>query len=203
LVWKHTIEDQIRCTPSIVADRAFVAGCDARLHVIDLTKGESAGGVEIDGPTGVTPAIDGEVAYFGTENGTFYAINWKKRNIVWQYQDAQSGLAFRSSAAVADGTVVVGGRSKRVYAFDAKTGEPRWEFVTRRRVDSSPVVVGQRVFVGTSGGRLYGLSLATGEKSWEYETGGSLSSSPAVAAGKLVIASDDGVVYCFGKAQDE
>jgi outer membrane protein assembly factor BamB len=202
LVWKYTIEDQIRCMPSLIENRAFVAGCDSRLHVIDVDKGKSAGDVEIDGPTGVTPAADGDFVYFGTESGTFYAINWRTAEVAWRFQDDSSSLAFRSSAAVSGKYVVVGGRSKRVYALDAETGDTRWEFVTRRNVDSSPVIAGQRVYVGSADGRLYCLELETGKKVWEYETGGRLSAAPAIAAGRLIIASDDGVVYCFGKKVD-
>jgi outer membrane protein assembly factor BamB len=199
LAWKYTIDDQIRCMPSLIDNRAFVAGCDARLHVIDVEKGKAAGNVEIDGPTGVTPAADVDFVYFGTESGTFYAINWRKAEVAWRFQDNSSSLAFRSSAAVSGRHVVVGGRSKRVYAFDAETGDTRWEFVTRRNVDSSPVIAGQRVYVGSGDGRLYCLELETGKKVWEYETGGRLYAAPAIAAGKLIIASDDGVVYCFGE----
>jgi outer membrane protein assembly factor BamB len=83
--------------------------------------------------------------------------------------------------------------------MNPQSGEPRWQFATRGRVDSSPVVVGERVYLGSADGRLYGLELATGKKLWEYEAGGSFVASPAVAAGKLVIANQDGTVYCFGK----
>ena len=200
LAWKYTIQDQIRCMPSVVQNRSFVAGCDARLHIIDLTKGEAAGdGVQIDGPTGVTPAVNGDLVYFGTENGTFYAIDWRKSEVAWYFQDDTTSLAFRSSAAVTDDFVVVGGRSKRVYGLNAKNGDLVWEFVTKRNVDSSPVIAGDHVYVGSGDGRLYCLKLDSGEKVWQYETGGRLYGAPAIAAGKLVIASDDGVVYCFGK----
>jgi outer membrane protein assembly factor BamB len=39
LVWKFTIGDQIRCMPTVVGDRSFVAGCDSTLHIVDLTTG--------------------------------------------------------------------------------------------------------------------------------------------------------------------
>ncbi len=202
LVWKFTIEDQIRCMPSLIGDRAFVAGCDSRLHVINVEQGKAAGDVEIDGPTGVTPAADGDFVYFGTEGGTFYSVNWRQAEVAWRFQDNSSSLAFRSSAAVSGNMVVVGGRSKRVYALDAKTGDKRWEFVTRRNVDSSPVIAGQYVYVGSGDGRLYCLDLTTGKQVWEYETGGRLAAAPAIAAGRLIIASDDGVVYCFGEKSE-
>jgi len=200
LVWKHEIEDQIRCTPTVAGDRTFVAGCDSRLHIIDLKTGKEVGSVDIEAPTGVTPAVRGDMVYFGTEGGAFFAIDWKKPRIVWRYRDTRNQQAYRSSPAVTDKLVVVGSRSKHVRAFDPKTGQQKWVFTARRRVDSSPVIVGDRIFVGSDDGKLYALSAATGKSEWDYAVrGASFISSPAVADGRLVIASDEGVVYCFGK----
>ena len=44
---------------------------------------------------------------------------------------------FYSSALNVDGTVVIGGRDRMVHGIDAETGEMRWTFMTRARVDSS------------------------------------------------------------------
>ena len=74
----------------------------------------------------------------------------------------------------------------------------QWKFVTRARVDSSPVLVGNRVFVGSSDGKLYSLDAQSGEKRWEYEIGDALTATPAVAGGRLVIGAQDGRIYCFG-----
>ena len=198
LVWKHAIEDQIRCSPTIVDDRCFVAGCDGKLHIIDLKTGKALAGVEIDGPTGVTPAVRGDYVYFGTEGGVFYAIHWKEAVKAWTYEDGTRSQPFRSCPAVSATHVVFGGRSKQVYALSPGDGKEIWKFAAKQRVDSSPVIVGKRVFVGSADGRIYGLALKDGAKVWEYEAGGGFTGSPAVADGKLVIASDDGVVYCFG-----
>jgi len=78
------------------------------------------------------------------------------------------------------------------------SGQDVWAFATQRKVDSSPVVVGDKVVVGSDDGRLYVVSLKNGEKLWSYEIGKPVGSSPAVADGKIVIGSDDGSVYCFG-----
>ena len=88
-----------------------------------------------------------------------------------------------------------------VHALDPKSGRPLWEFATKGRVDSSPVVVGRRVFVGSSDGRIYGLDLKTGQEVWRFEAGGEVNASPAVAAGRMVIGTDDGKLYCFGAKQ--
>ena len=85
-----------------------------------------------------------------------------------------------------------------VHALDAETGEPRWIFTTRGRIDSSPAIVGDRIYVGSNDGRLYGLNLANGTPEWEYEVGSAVSASPAIASGRIVVGAQDGLVYCFG-----
>jgi outer membrane protein assembly factor BamB len=181
----------------VAGNRTFLAGCDGKLHVVDLDQGKEIAAVDIQAPTGNTPAVVGDMTYFGTEGGTFFGVNWRQAKIVWR-QEPENSTSYRSSAAATDRLVIVGGRNKRVQAFDAATGEIVWQFAARTRVDSSPVVVGQRVFVATAGGRLYALSLADGKQLWQYEAGGGFIGSPAVAAQRLVIANDEGVVYCFG-----
>ena len=147
----------------------------------------------------MTPAVIGDHAYFGTEGGAFLCIDWKQAKQVWMYEDPDRSQAYRSSPAATEQAVVVGGRDKRIRAFDPGTGKQLWSFAAKTRVDASPVIVGQRVFAAAADGRLYTLDLQTGKLLWEHEAGGGFAGSPAVAAGRLVIASDEGVVYCFGK----
>jgi outer membrane protein assembly factor BamB len=135
----------------------------------------------------------------GTEAGEVFAVNWREAKVLWTFSDHRSSQAIRSCPAVNADTVVIGSRSKKVYAIDARTGEQKWVFPTKNRVDSSPVIVGQRVLIGSGDGRLYSINLEDGKKTWEYETGSGFVGSPAVAAGRLVIANEDGVVYCFGQ----
>ena len=99
------------------------------------------------------------------------AIDIKARKILWRYENPNRQFPFYSSAALADGRVIVGSRDKLVHAIDAATGKPAWTFTTRARVDSSPAVAGGRVYVGSSDGRLYVLDAAPGQ--------GSGSSTPA------------------------
>ncbi|MEX0937061.1 MAG: PQQ-binding-like beta-propeller repeat protein [Pirellulales bacterium] len=198
-VWEHQIADQIRCSPTIVEGRAFLAGCDGKLHIIDVEKGTSTGDVAIDAPTGSTPAAVGDFIYFGTEGGTLFCINWKQAEVAWKYQSPRSNQPIRSSAAVHDGLVVFGSRDRQIHALDAASGDAKWTFPTRGQVDGSPVIVGERAFIGSADGRLYGLSLANGENVWTYDAGGRFIASPAVAESRLVIGSDDGTLYCFGE----
>lgn len=198
VLWTYSIDDQIRCSPTIIQGRAFLAGCDGKLHIINVQKGLEEATVDVHAPTGSTPAARGSYVFFGTEAATFFCIDWKTKKIIWTFRNPHRHQPFRSSAALDGNRLVFGGRDRIVRAIDPESGEPVWSYPTRGRVDGSPVISGQRVFVGSADGRLYGLNLATGDNVWQFDAGGSFIASPAVAEGCLVIGNEDGTLYCFG-----
>ena len=220
LLWKHSIGDQIRCSPTVAGGHVFLAGCDGKLHVLDAKTGETKGAVPIDGPTGTTPAAVGDCVFFGTEGGSFFAIDFHKNSLAWKGQATAKGQAYRSSAAIADGVAIVGSRGKAIEAFSLLDGSPAWRTPTRGRVDASPVVVMAEIpdapralgkpsscktsliaIVGDSAGKIIALHAADGALAWEFDAGSGFSASPAVAAGQLVMASDDGTIWCFQQPQ--
>jgi outer membrane protein assembly factor BamB len=144
--------------------------------------------------------------FVGTQGAAVLAIDWRAGEVVWIRRQSQRQLPYQSSPAVdgseggAAGRIVIGGRDKFVHCLDAATGEAVWEFATKGRVDSSPLLMGGRVYVGSADGRVYGIDLASGEEAWNYEAGGKFSASPSVADGRMVIGSSDGVLYCFGSS---
>ena len=206
LLWKHSIADQIRCSPTVArsadGDRVFLAGCDGKLHVIDVQSGEEKAAVPIDGPTGTTPATNGDRVFFGTEGGGFFAIDFLKADVAWRAQSAVNGQSYRSSAAIAGDLVIVGSRGKAVEAFSCADGTRTWRHPMRGKVDASPIVTttegGRPVaIVADSAGKIVVLDPATGDAAWEFDAGGGFSAGAAAAAGHVVIASDDGTVWCF------
>jgi len=211
-IWSHSIADQIRCMPTVVAGRILIAGCDGRLHAIDVTTGTPTGEVAIDGPTGTTPAGLGSAVFFGSEGGTFYRIDVATTADValairWRMRAAGGNQAYRSSAAIADGPTgplaVVGTRGRAVEAFSAADGSRVWRAAMRGKVDASPVVVrvgetGTAVIAADSAGRIAALRPDDGSQLWEFDAGGGFTGSPAVAAGRVVLAGEDGTVWCFG-----
>jgi outer membrane protein assembly factor BamB len=152
------------------------------------------------GPIAASPALIGQVAFFGNFNEEVVAADVVRKRILWRYRNPRSQFPFYSSAAAVADRIVVGGRDKMVHCLDARTGRSNWTFATRARVDSSPAIAGSRVYVGASDGRFYVLDLASGKMVWEFEAGAPLTASPAIAAGRIVIGSQDGRVYCFGDA---
>lgn len=210
LVWKCETRDRIHGTPGVIRKHVFqngewrdevyclVAGCDENMHVIDTASGKEIRGINMGSVSGASAAVRSGRVYVGTYGNQVVAMDWESGKIVWTYENEERQFPYMSSAAVTDKLVIIGGRDKRVRALDVKTGRQRWEFVTRARVDSSPVVAGQSVFVGSSDGNLYRLNLADGQEKWRFEAASPISASPAIASGRLVIGTVDGVLYCFG-----
>jgi outer membrane protein assembly factor BamB len=198
-VWSYSIDSPLRCSPCVSGDHGFLAGCDGRLHVVDLTDGSGYAQIELQDPTLSTPAAVGDMVYFGTQGGRFCGVNWREKEIKWNFEPKNKGQQVKSSAAVAEGLVLFGGKDRLIHAINAATGDEVWSMEVKAPMDSSPVVAGSRVFVGTDRGQLVSVDLKTGENLWQYEAGGRFDASPAVAAGKLVIGNDAGDLYCFGE----
>ena len=201
LVWQYQADDQIQCSTTVAGNRAFLAGCDSKLHVVDLDSGKKVAKVEIESPTGTTPATLGEHVYFGTQQGSFLAIDWKEAKIHWKRDDPLGGTSIVASAAVNDRQVVYAVRNRQVISLDPKTGKEQWIAQLKSKVDASPVIVGDRVLVAATDGRLFMLDQKTGETVWQKQLNGSIVGSAAVAFERLVVATDRGLVYCLGSTE--
>lgn len=200
-LWKFKTGGPVNCTPAVVDGKTFLSGCDSQLRVVNIEDGKEVGSCEMESQTGASPAILEGRLFVGHMGCQVLGIDWKKPEIAWRYEDPERHFEYYSSAAVTPEFVVVGGRDKQIHALDPKTGDSRWTFPTKGRVDSSPVIVGDRVFVGSHDGTIYGLELKSGKEVWRAVTGGKVISSPAVASGRLIVANDAAQVFCYGAKQ--
>lgn len=199
LVWKHATDGPVHATPGVDRGLVYISGCDEQFRAIDAGSGKPVYSVPLGAYAGASAVVAGGEAYVGTFANEVVGLDLARRRVKWTYRHPSRSLPFYASAALTADHVVVGGRDKMVHCLARATGRARWTFLTRARVDSSPLVAGGRVFVGSSDGTLYELDLATGKKTWEFTAGAPLTASPAAAEGALVIGSQDGDVYCFGR----
>ena len=198
LLWKYETFNYVHATPAIWDGVAYFGGCDEMFHGVRINDGTEVVNLSAGAYTAASPAITDGKVFFGTFDNEVLGLDLATEELIWHYEPPERHFPFYSSALSIDDTIVIGGRDKMVHAIDAQTGESRWTFTTRARVDSSPAASGGRVYAGSSDGRLYVLDLATGDKLWEFDTAAPLVASPAIAEGRLVIGSEDGVLYCFG-----
>lgn len=194
--WEQSVGEKVNGTPAVGAGAVFVAGCDAHLHAIKLEDGGEKFTADPGGICPGSPALAADRILVGTQSGQLVCFNPDGSKQLWVYDQAD-GQMMLSSPAVADGTVVVGARDRKVHAMDLATGRRKWVFPTRGDVDSSPAISGGRVYVGSRDKKLYVLDLQTGKRLGEFDTGYPVTGSPAIAQGVVIVGDAGGNVYCL------
>ncbi|MBB4663658.1 PQQ-binding-like beta-propeller repeat protein [Conexibacter arvalis] len=154
-----------------------------------------------------SPLLLGRSLFFGTEDGTLYALDAKTGHTRWTYK--ASG-AIKGSPAYANGTLYFGDYGGRVHAVRARDGRQVWSVGTSGtrfgfgsgRFYSTPAVAFGRVYLGNTDSRVYSFSAKDGKLAWATGTGGYVYAAPSVSnvrgLGPTVYAgSYDGNFYAF------
>jgi polyvinyl alcohol dehydrogenase (cytochrome) len=90
----------------------------------------------LSAPMAAAPTISGRVAYVGTWDGSFYAIDTETGAFLWSAfvgmaadpakAECMAAIGVTSQAVVVGNRVYVGGGDSAVYAFDKNTGSQIW-----------------------------------------------------------------------------
>jgi outer membrane protein assembly factor BamB len=139
-------------------------------------------------------AVVNGVVYFGSDDGSVYALNANTGATLWSYATAGQ---VDSSPAVVNGVVYIGSNDHNIYALNASTGVKQWSFAAGNVVISSPAVANGVVYIGSDDHNMYALNASTGTKLWSYATGSFVESSPAVVNGVVYFGSHDGNIYAL------
>jgi eukaryotic-like serine/threonine-protein kinase len=131
---------------------------------------------------------DGTTLYFGSSDGTVYALNPDTGTERWKFKTSGS---IHSSPALYGGVVYIGSWDAHLYALDAKSGALKWKFKTGGDVGmtgilSSPTIHNGLVYFGARDAKFYALSAETGELRWTYDANGSWIMSTAAVRGNFV-----------------
>ena len=126
--------------------------------------------------------VDGELRAYALQDG---ALKWKSK---------KAGGA-GSSLALYDSSVFYGEQFGSLIAVDARTGDEKWRFKTKRPC-SSPRVAGATVYTRCDDHYLYALDPATGALNWKLDTKGR-GATPLIANGVLYSLSSDGYLQAI------
>ncbi len=107
-----------------------------------------------DGPTKIhaSPAISGDLAVVGSNNGNIYGVNSQTGALKWWHR---TGDSVTSSPAIANGIVIAGSDDGKVYWINATDGTQLKTFDTGAPIKASPAIDGKRAYVATFDGTLY------------------------------------------------
>ncbi|WP_432823246.1 PQQ-binding-like beta-propeller repeat protein [Trichloromonas sp.] len=177
---------------------------DSHLFALKADTGEVRWKFPVPRQIYATPALADGILYVHVRDDHVYALRASDGSLVWKTPAAApQGEAqvftdlSKSSPAVAPQMVYVGIGNDLV-ALERTSGKVKWRAATGRKVDSSPLVVGDTVYVGSDDRSVYGFAAGSGKNVWSFATGGKVSISPSVGEDLLLIGSNDGFLYAFG-----
>jgi len=222
LRWAFESSDWITSPVAYAEDTVIVMPQDSQVHVLDTNTGRNRltydTGRGRRSPGG--PAIQGDLAYFGSFGGRVWAIDRHAKNypldrpilflkanlFVWgilSTPPVQRGSVWATpvegdvtqSPAVAHGRVYATTTEGKVIALNAATGAKEWTTNLGVEITAAPTVAGDTLLIGTEEGIVFGLDAHSGETLWEFQTGGKITGSPIVVGDTLYVVSHDGKLY--------
>jgi outer membrane protein assembly factor BamB len=184
-------------SPAVVGGTVYVGCRDAHVYAIDAATGRR----KWDYPTSKswvigTPAVRDGVVYVGTsDSARFMAIDAKTGRLRFNF-DAKAYVF--SSAAVAGDLAYFGSHNGRLYAVNAKTGEPAWDFRTEgSKQDPMKILNADGSLNRESFTPVFGDFADMYIDFYRFRSVGAIMSSPVVDRGTLYFGSMDGNLYAL------
>jgi outer membrane protein assembly factor BamB len=155
-----------------------------------------------------SPLIDRGTLYFGTENGSVYALRARDGWMRWRYR--ASGAVKGAIAMDGRGRLFFGDYSGHIQALRARDGKRLWRKGTNGTTlglgsgnfYATPAVAYGRVYIGNTDGNVYSYATRDGALAWRHGTGNYVYSTAAVAqvpGGRptVYVGSYDGTLYAL------
>ena len=140
------------------------------------------------------PAVFDSVAYFGSRDRQFYAVDVATGRLKWRAPFRTDGEV-ASAPTIAGDTVYFGSDDGALYALNSDKGSLRWKFPTGGAITGSPVVSDGVVYFGSTDHHLYAVDATLGTELWRFHAGGAVHSAPAVSRGIIYFGSYNGRLY--------
>ena len=195
-LWWDNLGGLIDTIPTVGEGVLAVGFSDVKnVSGINAQTGNKEWSYSTDAQLSGTPAFAGDAFYFGTLNGTLYALSTSGK-LLWK---TPIGAVAETTPALASGMVFVGADDGYLHAFNASTGNGMWESNLDSPLISPPVVSEDGiVYEATSDGPLYALNETDGSRLWSYSLQTAVIASPVLDNGDLFVVDQTGVIHAFG-----
>ena len=212
IVWRRPLGNLAASTPAVAGGIVYATvlertkGGNGRIIAVRARDGATVWSKNLGSRSESSPLVTGGRVYFGTEDGTLYALDAVTGRERWRYE--ASG-AVKAGPAFSAGYLFFGDYGGQVHAVRASDGKRRWStgsnggsFGRSGTFYSTPAVKYGRVYIGNTDGRVYSFAENSGRLAWATRTGGYVYAPPVAATvaglGPTVFAgSYDGSLYAF------
>lgn len=173
----------IYASPAVQGQIVFVAGTDGKIYGYTFADNALRSEAEWIYPRQGTMSgviiggivVANDRVYFGTSDGTIYALNANGLYKEWTYN---IGAKIWSAPMIDGDTLYIGSLNKKVYALNASNGTKKWEYETGGAISSTPAVYDNKVFIGDYDRYFYALDKTSGTPVWKYPSDGNAVDNP-------------------------
>jgi outer membrane protein assembly factor BamB len=195
LTWSYAIPEGFPPGPPAVSGGVLYVGAENTslqqyaVYALDAGTGNFIWKSRTAGPPQGSPAVAFGLGYVVA--GNVYAFDANTGALAWQSHDSNCLY----SPTLVSGTVYVVCDSNVVYALNAETGTPFWQYSTKGRINSSPAVDNGMLYVNSGDGNVYALNASTGAVIWQQQLGASLAPPTTLSGYAGDQAVSNGVLY--------
>jgi outer membrane protein assembly factor BamB len=201
--WTQPVDSLYQSAAITDGNRFYLGGWDNMFRCLDAKTGTPVwankfGRAFYFAPAIGTPSLGDGKVFVTSNDGLLHAMDAATGKILWETEAmllGYSGPLFQNGRIYNASLTGTG----KVYSFDAKNGEKKWETPTGSVIyDSSCAAVNGTVFVGCVNGIFSAIRQSDGGLLWQYRLGpGHLLASPVTDDSRVFIANMDGTVAAF------
>jgi outer membrane protein assembly factor BamB len=187
-IWRFEASGQVSGQPIVVAGRVYFGqqGGDKNFYCVDARTGKPIWKKPL-GWAWVSAGYRDGTLYVGTVQGEVHAIRAQDGESLWTY--ATNGGVYPAPPADEE-SVYTGSWDGHYYAFDRRTGVPRWAYFLGGVPDSAaPILWKGKLVIQALGRYLDALDTRTGESVWRFDVpkGFNINATPAASGTQVFI----------------
>jgi outer membrane protein assembly factor BamB len=193
--WKRLLGNLAAASPAcshgvvyaVILERAHGEG--GRVVAVTAKSGKTLWSRKLPSRAESSPLLDRNRLFFGTQDGTVYALRASDGAVRWTYKAAG---AVKGGIAMDDaGKLYFGDYAGKVHAIRRSDGKKVWTVDAAKgglfgigggTFYASAAVAYGRVYIGSTNGEIYSLAASNGKLAWRKGTGNYVYASAAVGA---------------------
>lgn len=194
ILWKFEAPEPLASPPHIAQDSVYVFDIKNILYSLDK-EGKLRWKKRFEEE--ITSGIEenNRQIYFGTANGSFFALNQDNGEKLWSFQ---TGEAIRSKPVVARGIIMFGCDDHNLYFLTGK-GALIDRFNFKDKIQAPLTIDGDFLYLGSEDRYFYCIDIKKRKQRWKVKTGSQTYIPPVVDENRVFFLCWNGVLYCLNK----
>ncbi len=193
--WKLGLPGAELFPPRLLGDGILIASRSGNLVLLQPKTGEILTERSVGPSLALSPIWDGRTLFLATPDREVMAYDVEERKELWRSKLQDPPLAMTSGA----GLVLVSDRSGGLHAFEALTGELRWQFQGRGNFEAQATFddAGERLYLGDTAGFLYSISVREGKVHYRWANGAAITHSALLEEDRLFVVSYANTLFSY------